>query len=135
MSEHADRLPCPRCGADENFGHHCDLDKIVPGLGQSNDWPTPLAYQALRDLAQGFGHRKNADAWKTRDDREDMSHAEVHSRHYWSDDYPDYDPSNDGALHLTADIQRRMFVLERRLMRDANAAKLTPKHDNDGNGA
>ncbi len=83
--------------------------------------PTPLAIAAVLELLNGNGAAKHGDAWKTRDDRIDMSHAEMHHVRYWDPDWPDYDHHNN-ALHLTSDIARRLLVLEKRLMRDEKRA-------------
>ncbi len=86
--------------------------------------PVPHAVDAVLTLLNGNGAAKHGDAWKTRVDRIDMSHAKMHEVRYFDPDWPDYDQSN-GALHLTSDIARRLLVLERRLLRDK--AKAIPE--------
>ncbi len=93
--------------------------------------PTPLATAAVLELLTDFGASKHGDEWRTRDDREDVSHSEVHSVRYFSSDYPDYDWET-GHLHLVHTIARLQFVLERRLLRDlAKSAELDRETDTD----
>ena len=81
------------------------------------DNPTPLASKAVLELLTGHGAHKYTDAWRTRSDRYNMSHAEVHKVRYFSEDYPDYDWET-GVLHLVHYLANIQFILERRLIKD-----------------
>jgi hypothetical protein len=70
-------------------------------------------------LLNGQGAAKHGNSWMERDDRIDMSHADIHRVRYFDEDWPDHD-AESGELHLTHAIARELLVLERRLMRDGN---------------
>ncbi len=96
--------------------------------------PTPRATAAVIALGAGPGHEKHGDKWRTRDFRVDMSHANMHEVHYFDPDWPDRD-SETGHYHITHEIQRLKFVLERRLILDeARAVHLGDSTGNPGDG-
>lgn len=116
--------PCPNpncCGHIESpYPHVCTIRDSIFNDQLPTD-PTPRATAAVIALGAGLGADKHGEAWRTRDDRIDASHANIHEVRYFSEDHTDYDEET-GVLHIVHEIQRLKFILERRLIRDEERA-------------